>query len=281
VVEAVLTRDAAGEDRAGSRPGFDETDRKPAGGIDGGDAAARRHQQQRTAETGARELPLEAGEVARHQRLDVGVGAGRGEALVFAHFRRDIAGQRHRDVRQAAGDRFPDAALVIRIGERVQEADGNRLRAGGGERVDGAGHACFIERHQHAAPRVDALADRETQPPRHQWRRQIDIDVVLLEAVLVADFDHVAEAFGRQQRRFRALALDHGVGRQRRAMDDEAHLLRCNAGVGGDRMHGDQHAVFGRTRGGECLRRKAPFADFERDIGERAADVEAEPDCGH
>ena len=43
------------------------------------------------------------------------------------------------------------------------------------------------------------------QPARHQRRRQVEGEVVLLEAVLVADFDDVAEAFGGEQRGLRAL----------------------------------------------------------------------------
>ena len=71
--------------------------------------------------------PLEARKVAPHQRLDIGVGAGGGETLVFAHLRRDLGRERHRHVRQSADDFIADAALVLRIGEAVQEADRDRL----------------------------------------------------------------------------------------------------------------------------------------------------------
>ena len=76
--------------------------------------------------------------------------------------------------------------------------------------------------NQHVPLSVDALADRQAQPARHQRRRQVDVDVVLLEPVFVADLDHVAKAFGGQQRGLGALALDQRVGRKRGAVDDES-----------------------------------------------------------
>src|SRR5262249_58216195 len=68
--------------------------------------------------------------------------------------------------------------------------------------------ALRVEWHQHLALRVDTLLHRQPQPPRHQGRRQIDVDVVLLEAILVADLDDVAEALGRQQRGLGPRSLD-------------------------------------------------------------------------
>ena len=104
-------------------------------------------------------------------------------------------------MRQAAGDGVAGAPFVIRIGEAVQKADCHRLGAARCERLDRAIEARLVERNEDIALRIDPLAHRKAQPPRHQGRWQVDVDVVLLEAVLVADFDHIAEAFGGQQRR--------------------------------------------------------------------------------
>ena len=227
LVEAVLARDAGGEDRAAGRPGFDEPHRKADRGLGGGDAAARGHQQHRAAKAGARQFALELADVTPHQRLQIGVGAGRGEALVFAHFRRDVGRQRHGDIRQPPRDRRADPALVLGIGEAVQKPDRHGLDLLRGERIDRARNAVVVKRHQHGALRIDALAHRQAQPARHQRRRQIDIEVVLLEAVLVADLDHVAKTFGGEQRGLGALPLDQRIGGERGAVDDQAHVGRA------------------------------------------------------
>ena len=280
LVETVLPGDGRGEDRAAGGSGFDQPHRKANGGLGRGNAAARCHQQHRTAKAGAGKLAFQPGHVAAHQGLQIGVGAGGGETLVFAHLRRHFGRQRYREMGQPARDRVADAALVIRIGEAVQEADRNGLDVLAGERFDGAGHARIVERHLHRALGVDALADRQPKPARHQRRRQIDIDVVLLEAVFVPDLDDVAKALGGQKRCLGALALDQSVGGKRRAVDDEVHVAGRDVRRGDHRAHDREYALFGRARRRQALRGVTPLADFEGDIGEGAADIDAEPDCG-
>ena len=78
---------------------------------------------------------------------------------------------------------------MIWISEAVQEPDRYRLHLLCGERFERAGEAGQVQRHQHFPLRIDPLADWESQSARNQRRRQIDIDVVLLEPVLVADLE--------------------------------------------------------------------------------------------
>ncbi len=89
------------------------------------------------------------------------------------------------------------ASFVGRVGKAVQKADRDRLDALHGERFGEGRDPGLVERHQHPAFRVDALAHRKAQPARDQWRGQVDVDIVLLEAVFVADLDRVAKALGR------------------------------------------------------------------------------------
>ena len=155
LVEPMLARDAAREDRAARRARLDKAHREADRSLDRRDAAARAHQQHGAFEPVARELALEVGQIAPHQRLDVGIGAGGGEALVFTHLRRHVGRERHRDLGQALPYRVADAALVLRIGEAVQEADRDRLHLLRRERVDRGREARLVERHQHVALRVD------------------------------------------------------------------------------------------------------------------------------
>src|SRR5262249_39573442 len=179
-IDPVRPGEGGGEDRAARRPGFNQPDRKANGGLGGRDPAARGHQQEGTVEAGAQEFAVELRKVAPDEGLEIGVRAGGGEALGFAHLRRDLAGQRHCDLRPPARHRVAAAALVIGFGEAVQRPDRHGLDLLGGERLDRPGDARFVERDQHLAVRIDPLADRQAQPARNERRRQIDIDVVLL-----------------------------------------------------------------------------------------------------
>ena len=72
-----LACDLGSEDRAGGGSGLDEPDGKARRDIEGGEAATRRHEEQRATDAEVAECRGEAGKVARHPGLDVGVGAGR------------------------------------------------------------------------------------------------------------------------------------------------------------------------------------------------------------
>ncbi len=232
-----------------------------------------------TAKARTHQIAVELRNVAPDEGLQIGVCAGGGEALVFAHLRRDLAGQRHCELRQPARNRIADPALVIRIGEAVQQPDRHGLDLLGSERLDRTGDAGFVERNQHLTLRIDPLADGQAQPAGNERRRQIDVDVVLLEAVFVADLDHVAEPFGGEKGGSGALALDERIRGERRAMDDHADLAGLDARLGCDRAQSGQHALFRGVRRGQDLPRKPPLADLQRHVGERAADVDADPDC--
>ena len=74
-------------------------------------------------------------------------------------------------------------------------------------------------RLEHLAGREHALGDAEGQLARHQRLGKLDLRIEHLVAMLVADGEDVAEAFGDEQRGERALALDHRVGDDRGRVD--------------------------------------------------------------
>src|SRR5262249_34484491 len=147
------------------------------------------------------------------------------------------------------------------------------------ERLNRGVDARVIEWEEHLALGINPLGDRQAQPPWNERRRQIHVDIVLFEAVFVADLEPVAEALGGEKGRSRALALDQRVGGKRSPMNDQGDLAGLYAGRRSDRAQSGEHAVLRRLRRGEDLRREAPFPRFQRDIGERAANVDAHPDC--
>ena len=92
-VQPKLARDVAGENGAPRGAGFDQAHGETNGGFEGRDAAAGQHEIERAAQPGVGQLLLQTAQMAAHQRLHVGVGAGGGDALVLAHFGRHLAGQ--------------------------------------------------------------------------------------------------------------------------------------------------------------------------------------------
>src|SRR5260221_14370470 len=99
-------------------------------------------------------------------------------------------------MRQALGDQRGNALLMRGVGEAVQKTDGDRLDGGALDLAEDALGIRFVERRHYPALRVDALLDAPAPTPRYQRRRQIDVDVVLLEAVLVADLARGPEGLG-------------------------------------------------------------------------------------
>ena len=69
---------------------------------------------------------------------------------------------------------------------------------------------------------VEPLGDAERQRRIDERPRQRHEDVVELRPRLPADAQHVLEARGRDERDARALALEHGVGRDGRSVHDVA-----------------------------------------------------------
>src|SRR5215470_13290258 len=133
---------------------------------------------------------------------------------------------------------------MIRIGEAVQETDRHCLDLLCGESIDCASDAGLIQRRQYLALRVDALAHGQSQPARNERRRQIDIEVVLLETVFVPDLDDVAEPFGGQKGGLGALSLYQRIRSERRAMNDQTYCAGPDARLGGRQAQGSQNTVF-------------------------------------
>ena len=226
VLVAALARDLGGEDRAAGRPGLDEPDREAGRVAEGGEPAAGGHEEERAPEAKRPELGLEAGEVARHPGLDIGVRAGRGLALVLPDLGAHLARKGDADLREGGGEDLPDPPLVGRVRVGVEQPDRDRLDAVPLETRHEGMHRPLVEGNQDLAPVVRPLGHRPAQVPRHEGSRPVDGDVVLLETVLEGHLDRVPEPLGDEERGLRAGALDEGVGGEGRAVDEEVDLAR-------------------------------------------------------
>ena len=187
------------------------------------------------------------------------------------------ARERHGDLGQCTGEDIGDRFLVGGIGVAVQKAHGHALdrigRQAGGERLDRR----EVERRQDFARRVHAFRHRQAPTSRHQRLRAVDVDVVLLEAVLEGHLEHVAVALGRDQGRSGTAAFDQRIGRQRGSVQHDADVTGLRLGPGKHLLQAPRNA--GRRLGvrGQDLGRHCPAAGLEDDVRERATDVYGDP----
>ena len=140
-----------------------------------------------------------------------------------------------------------------------------------------ASTAAFVERQDWLARGVEPLGNGEAPLPRHQRHRLLHVDVVLLEAALRPHLDGIAEALGRHQRGPCALALDQRVGGERGAVNDQCNVRGRDA-AGLHRLgEGLAHPFLGRVGRRQHLRRDPLRPALQHDIGEGAADIDADP----
>ena len=97
--------------------------------------------------------------------------------------------------------------LVDRIGEGVDEADGDGVHALGEQPIHCGVRVVGIEGRLHIARRVDPLVHHRAQVALHERRRFLPREVVEPGHPEIADLQHVAEAARADQPGAGALAL--------------------------------------------------------------------------
>ena len=177
-------------------------------------------------------LALEVRQIAIHQRLHIGIGAGRDRARIFAQLRHDVGGERHEQVGKFALDQRAHRLLVRRVGVGMQEADRDRLDAVIHEPAQRGAHRVEVERRDTRPSRSIALADLQPVAARDQRLGKAEEQVVDVVALLGPHLEHVAEALRREQAEPRAAPLDQRIGDERRAVHDLADIGERDAGLG-------------------------------------------------
>ena len=221
--------------------------------------------------------PTQTIEVARDQWRDIRIDDGRAGALELEHLGQHVARQGHEHAGQALANVCADGALVRRIAIGVKEAHRNGFDVRCAQLVDCRIHGREIERFQYGAACVQPFAHAEAKGALDQRLRLAPANVVRQRDTDPAQLQHVAETLGRQQRGARALALENGVGGNRRGMHHFGDIVAGNVRLGavfGDTVH-DCARVIGR--------RRRPLAPVEKAVGpqehevrESAADVDAD-----
>jgi hypothetical protein len=235
-------------------------------------AAIALHDEQLAREAAAGELALQAGDVAVQDRLDRGIDRRRRAALVLAVLGDDGVPRRDVVVRPQGAHDLRRPLLVRRVQVAVQEVDHHALGAEPEQGPRRGGHGGLVESDEDPAFRVDALVDLEAQAPLDEG------DEAALEAVRrrprpAAELEDVAEALRRDQADARDLALEHGVGRRRRAVHDGIERSRLDLGRVERGEDPEGLVVDGGRHLGEAD--LAGRVVDEDEVGEGAADVDA------
>ncbi|MGY4497778.1 hypothetical protein ACVWYH_001705 [Bradyrhizobium sp. GM24.11] len=128
--------------------------------------------------------------------------------------------------------------------------------------------------------RVDALGHGKAQAARRQRLRLVDAEIVLVVAAFGADIEHIAKAVGRNQRGLGAAPLDDGIGRQRRAVNEDIDVADMRMRVSENETHSIQHRLLRPLRRRQHLAGFAHLAHVQHDVGERATDINGKPHLG-
>ena len=202
VVVAGLLAGPDAADDAGDGAGHEQVDRPRDRALRRGHAARRRHQVELRPDLQRLELLLEAADVARDLRADVGVEADGREALVLAVLRQDLRRDREEGLGELLAHDLGHALLVRRVEEREEEADGDGLDAGLLQLPDALARPLLVERHEHGAVLQDPLGhgqavaapdDRVPLPGQVLVVREVE------RLLVPRDVEDVAVALGRDQ----------------------------------------------------------------------------------
>ena len=187
------------------------------------------HDRHFTLITPARELERQVLCITSHQGLQITLHharAGALELVVLTYHR----GRRHHLPGRIDGQQLgARQVLMCRIGIGVHEGDHHRLDLGLEQRLTDRAQLLQIQWCDNRALVVQPLVDLETQIARHQ-RLMRALQPVHGGAIPPPELQDVPKPGGGDQCATRALALDHGVGGNRRAMQDGVELMRPESG---------------------------------------------------
>ncbi|CAB4875418.1 unannotated protein [freshwater metagenome] len=215
-------------------------------------------------------------EIRPQQRGERGVDLRRRSPFVLAEGSDNLVREREvHSLAQSIAQRGGEQQLVDRVAPGVQEADRDRLRLTGGDRV-GESACGFRGERALGRPRTLALRRAEASLRRSDRLRCAGAEAIELRARLTSELDQVGEPLGCDERGAGVDALQQGVGRDGHAVGHGAHVPWLRHGGVQDRLDGGHHAKRLVLRSGRGLRGDdAPGPDEDR-VGERPSDIDSE-----
>ena len=215
---------------------------------------------------------LELAQIGADHGLQIGVQHGRRAAFEFADFRQDLARRRDMLIGPDRPHGLGCAALILRIGEGVDEDDRDGHRPFFDELAGGRSRLFGIDGGSQRAVRQNPLRDLE--PHRAlDHRGEFAPQPPGMRAVAAPHLEHVAKTRGGDQADPRALALEERIGADGGPVDDcPQRRNRRESGETGEKPRG-LVAAIGRDFGGAELSLRLIIKE---QIGESAPDIDAD-----
>ena len=271
---------AHGGERPAAGAGQEQPHRLPRRHPGGADAAIGLHQQQPRRQRTFLHALLQAGEVAPHHRHQQCIQHGGRAALVFADLRTHLGGQAERQVRELGADAPGQQRLMRRVDMGVEQADRHRLGLQRTQPLQHRRHRGLVQRRLHAAVAAQPFRHAEAPVARHQRGLHLLLQPVDVAAGVAADLQHVLEARRGQQHAAREAPLQHRVGGDGGAVQQQADVGEGEAVAFRRRLdacHQADGGVLRRGRGLEAVQPAAPLVE-DLQVGEGASDIDADPD---
>ena len=214
-----------------------------------------------------------------HQRPHVGVDDRRRGALVLALLAQDLA--RERDVRLRAAPRPGSRRSAARARGRGRSGGSRRRRTRRPSRAGAPASARLSSSSSgpdDGAVRGDALVQLEAEVPLDERRRLAPEEVVHVRDAQPAQLEHVAEAGGRDER-----GRGCRAARARRSSppSSRARPPRPAPSSASPPTASTTASVVARRGREQLADRDAAVGAVQDHVGERAADVDADPGFGN
>src|SRR5439155_15509609 len=187
-------------DDPGSGSGFEHPNARALRLLHPEQAAGRLHDQKIAVEAGGLEMLTHFAEIAAHARAEIGIRCRRRGALELAVFLRKLVRRGDEEMRVGLLDDLFRALLVRGIAVGVQKQDGERLYPLPHRIGHGCAYLLLVERDEHLALCIHALADLVAQVALDQRLVAAEEEVVGFRPIDAADLVDIAEALRGEER---------------------------------------------------------------------------------
>ena len=220
VAQIHAIRDELRADDAAGRTRHHGADRQVPCGPARDDAAVRLHHEKLPLQAPVAQRLRQAVEIGRDDGDRARIDRDRRRALELPQLARDIGGHGDVRVRVLLQDELPRAALIVRVGVGMEEAERDGADAERRDPVRNFAGALLIQRTQHLAGVTDTLGDFEAQMARDDRLRLHPLEVVHAGVVGAHDLQHIPKPRRGHQRGLWQLPLQQCVEHDGRAMHE-------------------------------------------------------------
>ena len=202
------------------------------------------------------------------QRLHRGIHRSGHAALELAAFGQQPVPHGDIAVRPDVGQHLGGPYFMVGVGIGMQKMDHHRLRAPGQKRGTGSANRILVERGDDTAGIVHPFRHLDTQVTRDDGL-EMSLHAIGLRPCAAPELEDITKTGSGDQAGAAELALQHGIGRGRRAMDDKCHTRQVAFSLG-DGVHHAECLVVQRAGDLGKAHRAARLVEPDQ-VGEGAA----------